>query len=357
MVSWTEAFSSFVPADVGWQNYDIFTNLSVPKGAVAEILMVHATTDASRTLGVRADGSALNRYVVVHEAEAPANSYTGCVMRVKVDAATGLIETYCDATANVIFYLLDYFTGVDFTERFDQFEPAAQAAWTDKDLSGYGVPANAVCQMLLENPGTAYYCDMGVRANGSALARLIRVHESEPAGSCHYTNYVKADATSIIESYHQYLASPDRFTYLLGYFGSELDYAELWSTKNIVNNTTWEDFDLTAELDQDGRVVNVLMFNTGVDAANVLGARKNGSAVNRYYTEHEAETYGVTGECFTVQTDASGIIELYASVAAAENSYLAGYFKFSSDVVPTNPKGSNLVSTMMQTLNSKMLFG
>jgi hypothetical protein len=113
VIAWTEAFSSFVPAGTGWQDYDIFTNKSVPKGAVAEIVCANTNDAAARTLGVREDGSAINRYVMPHEAEGLGGSHV--TMLVTVDASTGLIETYCDSTTGVTFYLTGYWTGVTFT--------------------------------------------------------------------------------------------------------------------------------------------------------------------------------------------------------------------------------------------------
>lgn len=338
-IAYVEAFSSFVPAGTGWQNYDIFTNLGVPKGAVAHILLLHSDTAATKTLGVRTDGSAIDRFFVVHEEEAPASSYSGLTLDVLVDAATGLIETYCDATANVIFYLLGYFTGVTYTEKMQVLDPTPQNTWDHVDLTPYGVSAlgGEVCQIVMENTVTTFGCNMGVRADGSALSRLLNVHEAEGGGGCQYTNYVKSAAGGLIECFRQYNATPrDRFPYLVGFYDSSLDYQELWTVKDIINDASWDSFDLTADLDQDGRVVNVVIMNNAIAAGNTLGVRGGASAVNRYYLEHEAEGNGIQGADFCAQSDSSGIIKLYASVSASENTWLAGYFKFTPAVTAVN---------------------
>ncbi len=86
MVHWTEMFDSFSPAGTGWQEYDIYTNKSVPKGAIALIRMGHTVTTASRTLGVRTDGSSLNRYIQLSYSSGGNIGYTAFV---KVDSSTG----------------------------------------------------------------------------------------------------------------------------------------------------------------------------------------------------------------------------------------------------------------------------
>jgi hypothetical protein len=328
MVSYTETIASFIPSGTLWQDYDLYTNLGVPKGAIAEFRITNSNNAATSVVGIRINGSALNRYFPVHESEG--GGQNGVVLRVKSDA-NGVIETYCDSTTGVLFYLLDYFTGVDFTELHQTIEPASQAGWRTLGLGAYGVPANAVCQCVMENTVATYYCDLGVRANGSALARTIRVHESEGASAAGvmYTNYVKADAGSSIQLYNQYLATPrDRFIFLEGYFGAEMDYQELWTSKNVTSDTVWAGFDLSADIDADGRVVNILMFNTATASVNTFGVRGGASTLSRTYPEHESEANGYSGGGCCAKTDAGGSIQLYASVAASNLTWLGGYFKY-----------------------------
>ena len=345
MVSYTEIFDSFVPANTGWQDYDIFTNNGIPKGAIVEILMTNGTTNAGRDIGVRTDGSALDRYITIHESEDDGeNGYNALV---KVDASTGLIEIYCSATTGVTFYILGYFEGVDYTELFALLPASTpQQNWNEIDLTGYGVANNSVVQILMPCNQINWYNDMGVREVGSALVRYIRTHECEPSPYSAYTNYVKANAEAKIEYYNRYIyyvdpGDPTEF-FVLGYFGSGMDYQELWSLKDITVDATWQEFDLTAELDEDGRVVNVCIFNTETSSENTIGVRGGDSVLNRYYLEHEAESYGITGSCFTARSNSSGIIDLYSSDNVNETAYLAGYFIFTEVVVVSKPQFGNL---------------
>ena len=76
-----------------------------------------------------------------------------------------------------------------------------QNYWVDKDLSSYGVPPFAVCEIVLMNTGNGEPCFLGVRENGSTLERKIELHESESGGADVFTMHVKADENSIIECY------------------------------------------------------------------------------------------------------------------------------------------------------------
>ncbi len=348
-VSWTERFAVITPADVGWQNYDIYTNLGVPKGAVAYIQMLNGVSNSESDLGVRTDGSALGRFLAVHESEAPASSFNGYCALVTVHATTGLIETYCDTTTNVVFNLLGYFEGATYTELFQQLTADSQNAWDTEDTSAY-VPANSVVEVAMVQTAQAWYADMGVRAVGSSLARKVVMHECEPTQDDNviYTNFVKSDANAQFQLFSQYTSTPVRYHYILGYFGAEMDYVEAWTAKTIVNDAQWEEEDLTADLDQNGRVVNVCVFNTNGTAGLTIGVRGGDSALNRYYAEHESEPASTpaehTGCNFIAKTDANGIIDIYGSVAANAVIYLGGYFIFEeTPVVEGAIKKMNLI--------------
>ena len=114
MVSWTPLNDIMTLAGAGWQNYDAYTNLGVPKGAVLVVRMVTLlSNNQSHDLGVRTDGSSLDRYFGIHESEA--GGVNGYIALVLVDASSGYIETYCDDTVDCVFTALGYFDGVSFT--------------------------------------------------------------------------------------------------------------------------------------------------------------------------------------------------------------------------------------------------
>ena len=326
-IVWTEAFSSFTPAGTGWQDYDIYTNKGVPKGAIAEII-IHSVNDAvNRVVGVRTDGSSLNRTINLHEAEAGGGTHVN--MLVKVHATTGLIETYCDATTGVTYYLTGYWTGVDFTEMASTFSPTQATVWHDKNLfSDLSVPKGRVCQIHVHHNTQDAAKTAGVRTDGSSLVRSMSMHEAEGlvTATSGYGTYVKTSvADGIIDIYGTDTTTV--FFLLLGYFDSTMDYVEKWTLRNITVASTWTSFDLTAYLDQDGRVTNFVLTHMMIGGEYFLGARTEGSSFVRYILEHESETNYYTGFGIIVQSSAStGIVELWAGTTS-ESFWLAGYFK------------------------------
>jgi len=321
LMAWTEAFSTFVPAGTGWQDYDIFTNKSVPKGAIAAILCTYNSTGTTTTIGVRTNGSALNRYVLM----APYAQSTGVnavMMYVKVNASDGLIETYASATANVTFYLVGWWTGVDFTEKFDSAMPGSASAWTDVNLNTIsGVPAGQVASVLLADKYSSAYT-MGVRINGSSVVRSvpIRAQSSGGAQTHSVTMQVKTDASGIVEVYTG--STTNTLVYCLGYFGPEMDYIEDIQTGSIAA-TGYTDWDITSYITVDGRVADIVSANNrnGAYVYN-YGSRINGSALARYFIGDRSDGTGYCFYCMPTGTDASGILELYGSNASYE------YFRY-----------------------------
>lgn len=330
-VTWTEAFSSFTPVGTGWQNYDIFTNKSVPKGAIAYIICASVNDAAARTIGVRTDGSAINRYTKLHEGEAGGAVCTE--MYVKVDASTGLIETYCDSTTGITFYLLGYWTGVDFTEMYTDLTSGSASTWTDSDIyTNQSVPKGRVVQIQCDNFNDGAAATVGVRTNGSGLARYRNLHEAESSTTeytdCNaYSICVLSNATDgIIELWRSDATYGKHF--LMGYFGPELSYVESAPTAGSIGSaSTWTDWDLTAYLDRDGRVVEIICGHSATGAEYQCGARINGSGLARYILEHEAESNGENGSTYPVQTDATGIVEIWCSTSSSEQFDYMGYFR------------------------------
>lgn len=60
---------------------------------------------------------------------------------------------------------------VAYTERWDSLTMAADGAWTDVVLSGYGVLVGDICEIFYHN-NSADDGDVGVRTDGSSLVRL-----------------------------------------------------------------------------------------------------------------------------------------------------------------------------------------
>ncbi len=314
-------------SDAVWGNYDLFTNKGVPKGAVAEFILSNGTTGTENALGLRTDGSSLVRFTYLHEAEG--GGQTHCRMFVVCHATTGLIEPYhSDVSDADYFYLVGYWENVTFTELYTSCLADSSGAWDTKDLAaGY---ANLVLEIIICNNEADIANTMGVRKVGSALERKLLVHEPETGGYNLLDLLVKADANGDIALYSS--DASNAYFLLAGYFGSEMDFVELFQQITLTT-TSWEAEDLTAYLDQDGRMVDFLLAHEAAATAGVsLGVRSgDDAATERKLVEHEAEwttadTHEYTGFSMSAQTNASGIVNLIAS-NAEEMLMLTGYFK------------------------------
>ncbi|GAG78363.1 unnamed protein product, partial [marine sediment metagenome] len=116
VVAYTEVMDDFLAWSVGggWDDYDIFTEHDIPKGAVVEIVLANSNPAQARIVGVREDGSGLGRTLELHEAED--GGFVTARFLTTVDAGTGLIEVYTHTDGSVTCYVVGYWTGIAFTE-------------------------------------------------------------------------------------------------------------------------------------------------------------------------------------------------------------------------------------------------
>jgi len=312
--AWNEMWSSFTPAGTGWQDYNIYTALGVPKGAIAHIVMMHGDYTNPRTLGVRADGSSLNRYIKVHRSVNDDAGQVTCAMYVKVDSSTGLIETYADSTTSVTFFCSGYWTGVDFTEMMSSVTTGATAAWVDWDVGALGVPDGSICSVACCNHQDAGQSEMGVRTNGSALARYHRVHQSKSGSTettdCEsFTISVVSNSSDGIIEYYNNGGSVSKY-HLLGYFGSGLWYTEtIWQlASGSAADQVWTDVSMASYVPASA-IMDCMIANTR-SFAYYVGARANGSSLQRKWIAHQPEDTYRSGECLPTAVDASSVYEM-----------------------------------------------
>jgi len=150
---YTEAFQSFVAgANNTWEDH-ILSSYGVGSGLVAEVVLVNTSPNQSTEAGVRAKGSSLSRLLDLHEAES--GGLDAATMFVQTDpTANATIEIYAQNKNKSDLFLVGYWSTPPgtYTETFSVIgSPTADATWEDKDLTGLGVPANAVAEVTLEN--------------------------------------------------------------------------------------------------------------------------------------------------------------------------------------------------------------
>ncbi len=217
--TYVEVFQSFTAgADAMWQDHDL-SGEGVGASEIAEIVLVNKSADNEREAGVRTNGSGLERKLDLHEAED--GGVDAATMFVLADAtANATIEVYAEEDSKVEFYVVGYWTAAPgtYTEKIsDVGSPAMDGIWEDLDLSGFGVPADAVAEFALADTTADKNMDMGVRANGSSLARFLAIHEAEDGGADFGRMHVAVDGSSTIEFYHEKVSETHTF-YLTGYW-------------------------------------------------------------------------------------------------------------------------------------------
>jgi len=324
MESWSQAY------DLGWQSYDIFTNHGVPKGAVVEIIATNSLTGYSASVGV-GDSAFL-----LHEAEGGGLVTARFLTTVDVDTGLITVRNSNPDYANNTFFIVGYWTDVTFTETWiaGLVAPSRndENTWLDFDLfTSDGIPKGSVCLVSLVNSASGNEYEIGVRTDGSSLQRVVDIHEAESNAKNVVSMFVKtSEADGIIEGWFED-EEPDCEVIIQGYFGADIDFQELMTSKDQTSGGSWEEFDLTGDLDEDGRVTDFLLTNNDPDAEHTIGARIEGSVLPRYVLEHEAEGGGVTGFGMSVKSDASGVVELYCDNSDFDTFYLTGYFIFTTD--------------------------
>jgi hypothetical protein len=215
--TYVERFDSFTPASSGtWEDQSL-SAYGVAADQVAEIVIVNDDPGADRSGGVRTDGSGLNRTLELHKAEGGDLDLASMLVRAGNGAT---IEAYAQDNTDISFYLVGYWSDPPgtYVESFDALgSAAANQTWEKKDLSGCGVPAEAIVQIALANQHDGGENNMGLRKSGSSLDRTIDLHEAEGGGDDIAAFHVKADGCSTIQWYHEDV-SDDHAYYLLGYW-------------------------------------------------------------------------------------------------------------------------------------------
>ncbi len=221
--TYVEKFTSFTAgADATWSDENL-NAYGVSANEIAEIVMVNKLATGEREAGVRLNGSSLQRKLNLHESEGDGGTSENGTMFVKADGtANATVEIYAQVDADVDFYIVGYWSTPpgSYTQLFaDIGSPATDITWTDVDLTASGLPDGAIAEIVLTNQFATMPNEMGVRPNGSSLARLLDLQEAEDGGEDAGRMHVTSDATATIEFYHEDVSEAHRFL-LTGYWDS-----------------------------------------------------------------------------------------------------------------------------------------
>ncbi|MHB9071277.1 MAG: FG-GAP repeat domain-containing protein [Sedimentisphaerales bacterium] len=259
---------------------------------------------------IEKDGSQWNIKATV-ENGAGSESFTNLITLSSSDinglTKVGFIRTG-DGGGNGVFDSLAVVKNKCYTEKFQDITIGTAGAWTDIDLSSYGVDANQVVEIGIRNSSTSTARDAGVRTNGSSLARKMVLHAVTTAGWDMTTMMVKTDANKKIEAYAA--STSDVHFYLVGIWNGG-DYTERYQTLTVGTTGSWAD---SADLSIYGvginDVIEVMASNMST-TAYVAGIRTNGSSLERKLTLHASTA--IAAECLVMQAraDANKKIEVW----------------------------------------------
>ena len=220
-VDFTESITSLGNPGLAWADLDL-TASGVPDDAVCQILMGNEATGADFFAGVRENGSALERGVVLDEAEGSAKrtrapgpaGWSTLSMVVQSDAGA-IIEWKAGSATDVTMWLLGWFSDdVSFTEGFTDYSPAANSWWTEKTIAEAAVDSVAAFALVHQDSGSETVC--GLIEQDSILDRGIAEHEAEGGSFTGFQACIFLGADKKCDVYCQD-ASEAEFSYT-GYF-------------------------------------------------------------------------------------------------------------------------------------------
>ena len=214
------------------------------------------------------------------------------------------------------------FTTDFYTEKFQDITVGAAGAWTDVDLTSYGILANQVVEIGLRNSSTSTARSAGVRTKGSSIDRRLTLRAAATTGWDTTVMQVKVDANKKIQAYAA--NTTDVHIILLGVWDNG-DYTEKFQTLTIGTTGAWTD---SAALSAYGvsanQIVEILAANTST-TAYVAGVRGNGSALDRKLTLRTSASSARECLVMKAKADAGTLIEVWKGNTAVTFTLL-GYW-------------------------------
>jgi len=220
--TYVERFDTFAAGASGSWTDKSLCSYGLRPGYVAEVVMTNDDGLNAREAGLRTKGSSLQRRLNINAVEG--GGVAPATMLVKTDtSAAARVQVYAQDDADIDFYVVGYWSVAPraYTELIgDIGNPTASATWQDKDLTARGVPDSAIAEIALSQQ---YLGDgpqeMGVRANGSSLGRILDLHKAQVGGGNLGRMHVATDAGAVIEFYFEDVAQSHTF-YVTGYWST-----------------------------------------------------------------------------------------------------------------------------------------
>ncbi len=201
--SYVEKWQNFSAGSSGsWVNHSL-SAYGVPADSIAEVVVVNNSTGAEYWGGVRGGDSGVTRYINLHEAEQGGVDASSGFANVNASAE---VQVFSQSNSNVDFYLMGYFSVApgSYTEAgIYGGKPGTGSSWQTTSLAGFGVPADSIVSFVIGNAQEDAEANLGVRAVGSGLQRVLDLQEAESGGYDIGSMHVKVDASSQIQWYDE----------------------------------------------------------------------------------------------------------------------------------------------------------
>ena len=210
-----------------------------------------------------------------------------------------------------------------FVESSESWTASAANSWRTQDLSGLGVPANAVVEVAILNTSGNRERWGGIRASGSSLDRRFRLHEAESGGADVVTLHVQADASSRIEVFAE--STNDIDFRLLGYW-TNVSYTEQFASFSPDEDGEWDSVSLGSYGVGAGDVAELVIANTSTSSERRVGVRPVGSGLDRRILLHEAESGGIDAVSMMVTADFSSRVQIYSAAESGIDFYVVGHW-------------------------------
>jgi len=220
-------------SDASWVDEDL-SGSGVSGGDIAEMVFTNPDTANEWEMGVEEKDSGLGRKI---DLRMPENSggVTTFTMLAKADSSS-IVDVYEEDTSVTGITLVGYWSTAPSFSYVQKFEtiapPASDQTWTDKDLNlapnNFGVPNDAVTEIILANGEGAVENQMGVRTNGGAdLSRILEPQEAAGGGRDCARIHTTVDADSVLEIWHEDV-SDDIYEFKLVGYWEPLDRRSLY---------------------------------------------------------------------------------------------------------------------------------
>jgi hypothetical protein len=314
-----------------WYDYDIFTLNAIPKGAVVEIIGCNPIDASNYYLGVRIDGSTLERRILLNEAEDGGNTTTRFIAT--VDNSTGLIEVWGDndwlSNAFPSYYIVGYWNEITFIEQWVKYEVtgAEDGGWWITDGIELSLQPDKTHLISITNDAVGTELGGGVRKTVETRGRWAYINEAEGGGNSTISLYVQSDTSNKISVFSA-VFDDVRF-YNQGYMNNSniefMSYYDYPSESGYINGN-WEVYNLYGVIVPRNYIADFLCMNDATGLERNVGVRENGTTVKRYIQVREAESGVFASYGMTVNTDDAGAVEVFGDDYGDVRHTFIGYF-------------------------------